>query len=627
MSYKATYKTSLLQPENFWLQQANELSWYKKPSIGISKNTKDLHQWFEDGLLNMSYLCLDNHVNKGNGNDIALIYDSPLTNTIQKYSYYELTSLVSKFAGGLISQGIKKGDTVIIYMPMIPQSVIAMLACARIGAIHSVVFGGFAAHELALRIDDCQPKAIITATFGIEINKVILYQPLVEEAIKESTFKPPITILYKRTHDEPIILKEAIDYETLLNNSSHVEPIPLTSTDSLYILYTSGTTGKPKGVLRDIGSYATALKFSMTHIYNIHAGEVFFAASDLGWVVGHSFIVYGPLIQGSSTILYEGKPIKTPDSGAFWRIIQEHSVKTLFTAPTAIRAIKKEDPYGKCFYKYNTSSIQSIFLAGERCDPTTYQWIKTIFNKPVIDHWWQTESGWPMLGIMTGIEALAEKPGSAGLPICGYDIKVLDEDGNEVENGKIGLISVKLPLPPGCLTTLWNNDKGFVSSYLSLLPGYYTTGDEGYKDIDGYFFILGRVDDVINVAGHRLSTGEMEEIIASHDCIAECAVVGIQDELRGQRPIAFVVLKDFQIKTEMELEKELTKLIREKIGGIACFKNSIQVSRLPKTRSGKILRKTLRDIADHTLKNIPSTIEDCTVIDEIKEKLSERILK
>jgi acyl-coenzyme A synthetase/AMP-(fatty) acid ligase len=626
MSYKATYDYSLMQPENFWINQAQELSWYKQPKIAISKNKKDFYQWFEDGELNLSYLCLDYHVNNGNGNQTAIIHDSPVTNTVKKYSYLELRNLVSKFAGGLISQGIKKGDTVIIYMPMIPQSVIAMLACARIGAIHSVVFGGFASHELALRIDDCRPKAIITASYGIEIEKVIMYPPLVKQAIDEAAFKPPVTILFKRINDETNSLPDAIDYDALLNQSSEAEAISLLSTDSLYVLYTSGTTGKPKGVLRDTGGYATALKFSMQNIYNTNAGDVFFAASDLGWVVGHSFIVYGPLIQGCTTVLYEGKPVKTPDAGAFWRLISDYKIKTMFTAPTAIRAIKKDDPDGECFSKYDISSLQSLFLAGERCDITTYQWIKNILKRPIIDHWWQTESGWPMLGIMTGLEAIAEKPGSAGLPICGYDIRVLDEDGDEVEDGKTGLISVKLPLPPGCLTTLWNNDERFVNGYLSLLPGYYTTGDEGYKDTDGYFFILGRVDDVINVAGHRLSTGEMEEIISSHHSIAECAVVGISDELRGQRPLAFVVLKDFQIITESELENELIALIREKIGAVAFFKNSIHVKRLPKTRSGKILRKTLRDLTDNTLKSIPSTIEDISVLDEISEKLNERQL-
>lgn len=627
MSHKATHQFSITQPEKFWQKQAQELTWNKFPKTILSKNKLGFYHWFEDGEINMSYLCLDYHIENGRGNQIALIYDSPVSNTVQKYTYNELKTEVAKFAGGLSSLGITKGDTVIIYMPMIPQAIISMLACARIGAIHSVVFGGFASHELAVRIDDCKPKAIVTATYGIEIDRVLSYTPLVKNAIEESEYKPPYTIVYNRKqHEDVNELNDSIDFETLKNNSQEINCVFLKSTDPLYILYTSGTTGKPKGVLRDHGGYATALKFSMSHFYDAQPSDVFFAASDLGWVVGHSFITYGPLIQGCTTVLYEGKPIKTPDAGAFWRLIEEYKVKIMFTAPTAIRAIKKEDPDALFLKKYNISSLKTLFLAGERCDITTYNWIVDLLNRPVIDHWWQTESGWPMLGIMTGVEPLPAKAGSAGLPVCGYDIQILDEDGKYVDDGKEGLISIKLPLPPGCLNTLWNNDARFKNGYLTQFEGYYTTGDGGYKDTDGYFFVMGRVDDVINVAGHRLSTGEMEEIISTHHSIAECAVVGMNDELKGQVPLAFVVLKDWQLISEIDLEKELVTLIRNKIGAIACLKNVVVVKRLPKTRSGKILRKTLRSMADFSEIIIPSTIEDITVLDEINDKLKIYVL-
>lgn len=627
MNHKVSHAYSIAHPEEFWLKQSKELAWKRFPATACSINTKGFHQWFEDGELNMSYLCLDHHVENGKGNDVALIYDSPVTETVQRFTFNQLKTDVAKFAGALVSKGIKKGDTVIIYMPMIPQAIIAMLACARIGAIHSVVFGGFASHELALRIDDCKPKALITATYGIEVDKLIAYTPLVKKAMEEAQFKTPLTIVYQRKQrDESNVLLHSQDFQTLLDRADEAECVSVRSTDPLYILYTSGTTGKPKGVLRDTGGYATAVKFAMTHFYNIQVGEVFFAASDLGWVVGHSFIAYGPLIQGCTTILYEGKPVKTPDAGTFWRLVQEYKVKVMFTAPTAIRAIRKEDPDAKHYKKYDTSSLAALFLAGERCDITTYEWISAVLKRPVIDHWWQTESGWPMLGIMTGLEDVCAKPGSAGLPVCGYNIQILNEDGKELEEGREGFIAVKLPLPPGCLTTLWNNDLRFKNGYLTQFPGYYATGDGGYKDKDGYFYVMGRVDDVINVAGHRLSTGEMEEIIATHKSVAECAVVGINDDLRGQRPLAFVALKDWQIITEENLENELIALIREKIGAVAFFKNALVVKRLPKTRSGKILRKTLRSMVDETEWLIPSTIEDITVLDEINHRLHERHL-
>lgn len=627
MSHKVSYAYSIAHPEEFWLKQARELSWKNIPKNAVSKNSKGFYQWFEDGELNMAHLCLDHHIENGRGEDVALIYDSPVTGTVQQFTFMQLKTDVAKFAGALISKGISKGDTVIIYMPMIPQAIIAMLACARIGAVHSVVFGGFASHELALRIDDCKPKALITATYGIEVDKLIAYTPLVKKAMEEAQFKTPLTIVYQRKQrDETNALLDSQDFQTLLDRAEEVACVQVKSTDPLYILYTSGTTGKPKGVLRDTGGYATALKFAMINFYNVQAGDVFFAASDLGWVVGHSFITYGPLIQGCTTLLYEGKPVKTPDAGAFWRLVQNYKVKVMFTAPTAIRAIRKEDPDATCYAKYDTSSLAALFLAGERCDITTYEWITAVLKRPVIDHWWQTESGWPMLGIMTGLEDVQVKPGSAGLPVCGYDIQILNEDGKELEAGNEGFIAVKLPLPPGCLTTLWNNDLRFKNGYLTQFPGYYATGDGGYKDKDGYFYVMGRVDDVINVAGHRLSTGEMEEIIATHKSVAECAVVGISDELRGQRPLAFVALKDWQIISEEDLENELVALIREKIGAVAFFKNALVVKRLPKTRSGKILRKTLRSMVDESQWLIPSTIEDITVLDEINSRLRERSL-
>lgn len=624
MNYQTLYDQSILEKEIFWKQQAAALHWYKEPQEILSQTDKGFYRWFTDGEINMSFLCLDIHIIQGHGEELALIYDSPVTGTIERYTYNELKILTAKFAGGLLSLGIGKGDTVVLYMPMIPQAVIAMLACARIGAIHSVVFGGFAPHELAMRIDDAQPKAIISASYGIEFDKTIPYRPLVKKAIRESIFKPAFTIYHQRSNNDDT-LDEAgeLSFSQLLD-AEEADCVPVLSTDPLYILYTSGTTGKPKGIIRDHGGYATALKFSMHHIYNAEAGDVFWAASDVGWVVGHSYIVYGPLLQRCPTILYEGKPIRTPDAGAFWRVISEHKVKVLFTAPTAIRAIKKEDHEGDHLKKYDVTSLQLLFLAGERCDPPTYHWIKDLLQIPVIDHWWQTESGWPMLGIMMGVEQKEPKPGSAGLPVCGYDIHIVSEEGAGLPPGKEGYVTVKLPLPPGCLPTLWKNDDRFIAGYLQHFPGFYQTGDGGYKDEDGYCYIMGRVDDVINVSGHRLSTGEMEELVASHTAVAECAVMGIADELRGQRPVALVVLKDGKETDEAVLEEELVALIREKIGAVAYFRNAAIVKRLPKTRSGKILRKTIRQIADGNPYAIPSTIDDPLILDEIRDTLQKR---
>lgn len=624
--YNTIYRESIENKESFWKEQAALLHWYKTPQTILSQTDKGFYRWFADGEINISYLCLDYHVENGRGEQTALIYDSPVTHTIKKYSYRELLDLVSRFAGGLQANGIGKGDTVVIYMPMIPQAVIAMLACARIGAIHSVVFGGFAPHELAMRIDDALPKAIISASYGIEFDKTIPYKPLVDRAIEEALHKPPVHIFYERTvgYDELDGVSE-IDYNQLLL-SEPVACLPVLSGDPLYILYTSGTTGKPKGIIRDHGGYATALKFSMDHIYDARPGEVYWAASDVGWVVGHSYIVYGPLLQGCTTVLYEGKPIRTPDAAAFWRVISEHGVNVMFTAPTAIRAIKKEDHEGEGIRRYELSSLKYLFLAGERCDPATYHWIKDLLQIPVIDHWWQTETGWPMVGLMMGDQHLPPKAGSAGLPVCGYEIHILSDDGVELGKGKEGYIAAKLPLPPGCLPTLWKNDDRFIAGYLQHFPGYYQTGDGGYLDDDGYCYIMGRVDDVINVSGHRLSTGEMEELVAAHPAIAECAVMGIADELRGQRPVALVVLKDGRQIEEEVIEEELVSLIREKIGAVAYFRNAAIVKRLPKTRSGKILRKTIRQIADGEPYTLPSTIDDPRILEEIRETLEERKL-
>ncbi|MEN8928572.1 MAG: acetate--CoA ligase [Flavobacteriales bacterium] len=620
MNYQEFYSQSIDNPEQFWGNHANQLDWFKKPTNILSKDKFEYDQWFSDGKLNISYLCIDKHIKDGFGEDNAVIYDSPVTNTKEFITYNKLYYEVSKLAGGLQKLGLTKGDTAIIYMPMIPQAIYAMLACARIGVIHSVVFGGFAPHELAIRIDDCKPKAIITASNGIEIEKIIPYKPCVDSAIEEASHKPQHVIVFDRKQHVEIPKKEYdIDYEYLVKSSSSAEPIEIESTHPLYILYTSGTTGTPKGIIRDTGGYAAALKFSMKYIYGVDEGDVFWAASDVGWVVGHSYIVYGPLLNRNTTVLFEGKPIRTPDASTFWRVISEHKVKVMFTAPTAIRAIKKEDPDGDFIKKYDMSSLKYQFLAGERCDVATLNWTENKLNVPVIDHWWQTESGWPMLANMVGLGLLPVKPGSATLPVSGYDIQILNENGDEVEHDVEGYVAVKLPLPPGTLMNLWGNPDRFTSGYLDKFPGYYFSGDGGYKDEDGYVFITGRVDDVINVAGHRLSTAEMEEIVASHDSVAECAVFGIHCDLKGQKPFGLIVLKSDLTKTEEEIQKEIIADVRKAIGAVASFRDVLVAKRLPKTRSGKILRKLLRNIADEKEFNVPSTIDDVAIIEEIKE--------
>ncbi|MAY22684.1 MAG: propionyl-CoA synthetase [Flavobacteriaceae bacterium] len=619
MAHSEFYKESIEQPEVFWEKQARELAWYQFPKTILSKNKDDYYQWFEDGELNISYLCIDKHIEDGFGEQTAIVFDSPVTNTTNKISFNQLKEEVSKLAGGLQSLGLQKGDTAIIYMPMIPQALYAMLACARLGVIHSVVFGGFAPHELAIRIDDCHPKVIITASNGVEIDRIIPYKPFVDQAIKEAHHKPEKVVVFDRELGVDIEYQPYdIDYTSLVDKSVPAEPVSVSATHPLYILYTSGTTGTPKGVIRDSGGYATALKFSMKYVYGIEEGDTYWAASDVGWVVGHSYIVYGPLLNRNTTILFEGKPIKTPDASTFWRVISDNQVKVMFTAPTAIRAIKKEDPQGKLMEPYDLSCLKYQFLAGERCDVATLNWLEERLKVPVIDHWWQTESGWAMLANMAGLGLQPVKPGSAGKPVCGYDIQILNEEGEPVSSNQEGYVAVKLPLPPGTLVSLWGNPERFKKGYLQKFPGYYFSGDGGYKDESGYIFITGRVDDIINVAGHRLSTAEMEEVVASHKSVAECAVFGIHCELKGQRPLGLVVLKSGENTPLEDLQKEIVYDVREKIGAVASFKEVLVVERLPKTRSGKILRKLLRNIADNTQYNIPSTIDDVGIILEIE---------
>ncbi|WP_299522478.1 acetate--CoA ligase [Winogradskyella sp.] len=619
MTYQDIYRKSIANPSSFWKEQAEQIAWYQKPSEILGTDEHDYPQWFKDGKLNVSYLCIDKHIEDGFGEQNAIIYDSPVTNTKTAITFNQLHHEVAKLAGGIETLGLQKGDTCVIYMPMIPQALYAMLACARLGVIHSVVFGGFAPHELAIRIDDCKPKAIITASNGIEIQRIIPYKPFVDEAIELAAHKPEHVIVFDRKLGVDIPYKAYdIDYDELVSKSVPIEPVAVASNHPLYILYTSGTTGKPKGIIRDSGGYATALKFSMKYVYGIEEGDVYWAASDVGWVVGHSYIVYGPLLNRNTTILFEGKPIKTPDASTFWRVISEHKVKVMFTAPTAIRAIKKEDPNGEFIKKYDLSGLKYQFLAGERCDVATLSWTEQQLGIPVIDHWWQTESGWPMLANMVGVELMEVKPGSASLPVCGYDIQVLNEEGKETASGVEGYVAVKLPLPPGTLLNLWGNPERFKSGYLKKFPGYYFSGDGGYKDEDGYVFITGRVDDIINVAGHRLSTAEMEEIVASHKAVAECAVFGVHCDLKGQKPLGLVVLKSGEAQEESKISKEIIQEVRHEIGAVASFKDVFAVKRLPKTRSGKILRKLLRNICDDLEYNVPSTIDDVAIISEIE---------
>ena len=622
MSYKQEYQASIDDPESFWASKAADLDWYKPASRVLTIDEHGIHRWFADGELNTCHLAVDYHVETGRGEQTALIYDSPVTGQQQKFSYAELRDRVAQCAGMLKAHGVGKGDRVVIYLPMIPEAVISMLACARLGAVHSVVFGGFAPLELAIRLDDAQPKVLLTASCGIEINRVIEYKPIIDKAIGMAKHKLDTCILLQRPQAKAEMQEgRDLDWQDELAAAQPADCVSVKGSDPLYILYTSGTTGKPKGVVRENGGHAVAMKYSMSAIYDIEPGEVYWAASDVGWVVGHSYIVYGPLIHGCTTVLYEGKPIMTPDAGAFWRVISEHGVKALFTAPTAFRAIKKEDPEAKLAHQYDLSCLKTIFAAGERLDPPTYDWLADNFKVPVLDHWWQTETGWAIAANMHGLEPMPVKPGSSTVPVPGYDVRILDEAGKQLPTGEQGFIAVKLPLPPSCLTTIWGDFERFKDNYLATYPGYFTTGDGGYFDEDGYLFIMGRVDDVINVAGHRLSTGEMEEVVGRHPMVAECAVIGRHDDLKGQMPMGFVVLKNTEGGKPEQIAEELVALVREDIGAVAAFKQALVVGRLPKTRSGKILRKTLRSMVDGEEYTVPSTIEDPAVLDEIKALL------
>jgi len=620
--YRALHERSLQEPEVFWAEAAEGIHWFKKWDRVLDDSRAPGYRWFSGGQLNTCYNALDRHVEQGRGAQAALIYDSPVAGALQVYSYKELRERVARFAGALARQGVTKGDRVIIYMPMVPEAVVAMLACARIGAIHSVVFGGFAPHELAARIDDATPKVIVSASCGIEPGRVVAYKPLLDEAIQLSTHKPSKCIVLQRLQMAATLMPgRDLAWSEALEGVAPAECVPVEATDPLYILYTSGTTGQPKGIVRDNGGHAVALHWSMKNIYGVAPGEVYWAASDVGWVVGHSYIVYAPLLNGSTTVLYEGKPVGTPDAGAFWRVVAQHGVRVMFTAPTALRAIKRDDPEGELLAKHDVSKLRTLFLAGERCDPDTLRWAEARLNRPVIDHWWQTETGWAIAANPMGVEPLPVKVGSPTVAMPGYDVRIFDPEGHEPDPGTIGSIVVKLPLPPGCLPTLWNAEARYVSSYLSAFPGYYLTGDAGYKDADGYLFIMSRIDDIINVAGHRLSTGAMEEVLASHPDVAECAVLGVADTLKGEVPVGFVVLKAGVKRPHEDIVKDVVQLVRERIGPVAAFKTAVVVPRLPKTRSGKILRGTMKKIADGSEYKMPATIDDEAVLGEITEAL------
>ena len=621
-AYADVYRRSLTDPAGFWAEAAQDIHWERKWDRVLDDTRKPFYLWFTGGVLNTCYNAVDRHVESGRADQAALIYDSPVTATIKRYTFRELRDEVARFAGALVDQGIKKGDRVIIYMPMVPEAVIAMLACARIGAIHSVVFGGFAGNELAKRIDDAAPRLIVSASCGIEPGRVVEYKPLLDEGIKLSTKKPERCIILQRPQAKAVMTAgRDLDWEEVVAKAKPVDCVPVAATDPLYILYTSGSTGLPKGVVRDNGGHAVALKWSMKNIYGVEPGEVYWAASDVGWVVGHSYIVYAPLLHGCTTILYEGKPVGTPDPGAFWRVISDHGVSTLFTAPTAFRAIKRDDPNGEYIKRYPRDKFRALFLAGERCDPDTLLWAQQHLDVPVIDHWWQTETGWPIAANCIGIETFPIKPGSASLAVPGYDVQVLDDAGKQVADGTIGSIAIKLPLPPGTLPTMWKNDAGYKEIYLNTYPGYYLTADAGYKDEDAYLWIMSRIDDIINVAGHRLSTGAMEEVLASHPDVAECAVIGAADELKGELPVGLIVLKAGVNRPSDKIVKEIVSLVRDKIGPVAAFKQAQVVKRLPKTRSGKILRGTMRKIADGKEYTVPPTIDDPAILGEITDAL------
>jgi len=626
--YQEIYQRSIKDAKGFWSEVANDVFWYKKPTKILNSDNPPFYKWFEDGVTNTCYNAVDLHVKNGKGEKIAIIYDSPITNSQKKITYAQLKDQVSIFAGALVDQGIKKGDRVIIYMPMIPEAAIAMLGCARIGAVHSVVFGGFAANELASRIDDSKAKIILSASCGYEPGRTIEYKPLLKKAIELAKHKPEKCIIYQRKDFKVDLEKNEIDWNEFIKNAKPVECVEMNANDYAYILYTSGTTGVPKGIVRDIGGHIVALKWTMKNIYNINPDDVWWSASDIGWIVGHSYIVYAPLFHGCTTVLFEGKPVGTPDAGVFWRIISEHKVKSLFTAPTAFRAIKKEDPNGNFFKKYDLSSFKTLFLAGERADPDTLKWAEGLLKVPVIDHWWQTETSWAISANCAGIGLEKTKYGSACKPVPGYDVKILKSDGKEAKPKEMGDVVVKLPLPPGTFPTLWNADQRYKETYMSNYPGYYQTYDAGHIDEDGYVWIMSRTDDIINVAGHRLSTGAMEEVLAEHKDVAECAVLGIADKLKGQLPIGLLTLKAGVTTKHEDISKECVQMIREKVGPVAAFKTAIVIKRLPKTRSGKILRGTVRKIADNEPYKMPATIDDPAILDEIKGDLKKHnILK
>ena len=622
--YVQAYDQSINDPDKFWGTIAEDCFWYKKWDKVLDDSNKPFYRWFTGGETNTCYNAVDLHVENGIGDQDAIIYDSPVTDTIKKYTYSELKDIVAKFAGVLASKGVGKGDRVVIYMPMIPEAAFAMLACARIGAVHSVVFGGFAANELATRINDAKPKVIVTASCGIEVKKVIEYKPLLDEAIELSDAKPDACIIFQRPQATAgMIDGRDFDWAEEMAAAIPKDCVPVKATDPLYILYTSGTTGEPKGVVRDNGGHMVALKWTMGAVYGVDKGDVYWAASDIGWVVGHSYIVYGPLLKGCTTILFEGKPVGTPDASVFWRIISQHKVNTLFTAPTAFRAIKREDSTAQMMKDFDLSSFKYLFLAGERLDPDTLSWAENALKIPVIDHWWQTETGWAIAANCVGLHQFEVKPGSPTKPAPGWNLAVLDDNGDPIGAGDIGAIVVKLPLPPGSLPTLWQKDQRYVDSYLSVFPGYYETSDAGFIDEDGYVFVMARTDDIINVAGHRLSTGGMEEVIAEHPDVAECAVMGVADQLKGQIPLGMMVLNAGVDKDHEEVVKEVIGLVRSKIGPVASFKTAMVVKRLPKTRSGKILRGTMRAIADKKDYKVPATIDDYTTLDEIEDSLGE----
>lgn len=623
-AYQTEFQRSIEQPETFWAEQARRIPWFKAPEKVLEFNEQGHARWYADGEMNICHAAIDHHVENGRGDQPAIFWDSPGTGSKRTITYRQLYDQVRVFAGALAGLGVQKGDRVVIYMPMVPEALVAMYACARIGAIHSVVFGGFAPHELAVRIEDAEPKVVIAASCGIEVDRTIPYKPIIDQAVALSRHRPSACVILQRDQSLAELGEIDHDWQALVANAEPADCVPVKGSDPLYILYTSGTTGKPKGVVRDHGGYSVALHYSMERIYGMAPGEVFFSASDIGWVVGHSYIVYAPLILGCTTLVYEGKPVKTPDAGAFWRLIEEYRVKAFFTAPTAFRAIKKEDPDGRWLEQYDISCLRTLFLAGERLDPPTFHWLDGLLDVPVIDHWWQTETGWPIAANLQGLDPQPCKPGSATFPVPGFDVRILDHRGQSSAIGEQGSVVIRQPMPPGCLTGVWQDPQRFHSAYMATFPSYYLTGDGGYFDEQGYLFVMGRIDDVINVAGHRLSTGEMEEVVGAHEAVAECAVIGIQDALKGQVPIGLVIPKDGFDGDEGKLEQELVRLVRDQIGAIASLKQVLIVPRLPKTRSGKILRKLLRTIADGEEYAIPSTIDDPGSLGNVHEAMTER---